>query len=56
MRSNPGSTVIVKVDPPTYVFQRMYICLGALKRDLWQGVDRSLAWTVVFSRVLPLEN
>lgn len=42
LRSNPGSTVIVHkekdVEPPT--FQRMYICLDALKRGFLAGCRR----------------
>ena len=42
LRSNHGSTVIVKkelqLEPP--VFQRMYICLDAYKKDSWQGVEK----------------
>ena len=37
LRSNPGSTVIVKVENPGAVFQRFYVCLDALKRGFLAG-------------------
>ena len=44
LRSNPGSTVVVKLEPdcvePT--FQRMYICLAACKRGFMAGCRRVL--------------
>lgn len=39
LRSNPGSTVVVKLHPdtPEAVFHRMYICLDACKRGFLAG-------------------
>lgn len=42
LRSNPGSTVIVKLDPNEEkpIFQRMYICLAACKLGFQAGCRR----------------
>ena len=42
MRSNPGSTVIVKLDTdePEPTFQRFYVCLDALKKGFKAGCRR----------------
>lgn len=39
LRSNPGSTVVVKLDPASSIptFQRIYICLSALKEGFKAG-------------------
>jgi hypothetical protein len=37
LRSNPGSTVIVRRQGDTNIFQRMYICLDALKKGFKAG-------------------
>ena len=37
LRSNPGSTVIVRRQGDTDIFQRMYICLDALKKGFKAG-------------------
>ena len=39
LRSNPDSTVIVKLEPEPY-FQRIYICLDALKKGFNSGCRR----------------
>ncbi|XP_004953070.1 uncharacterized protein LOC101779108 [Setaria italica] len=50
LRSNPGSTVIVTkepgVEPPT--FQRMYICLDALKKGFLAGCRRVVGFEGCF--------
>lgn len=39
LRSNPGSTVVVKLDPACAIptFQRIYVCLNALKQGFMSG-------------------
>jgi alpha-galactosidase len=45
LRSNPSSTVVVKKDTDAKddVFQRIYICLAALKKDFLAGCRKVVA-------------
>ena len=42
LRSNPGSTVVVKLEPNIKVptFQRIYVCLDAIKKGFMAGCRR----------------
>jgi alpha-galactosidase len=58
LRSNPGSTVVVRkdLDYEDHVFQRMYICLGALKKGFLAGCRKVVGLDGCFSREQQMES
>jgi alpha-galactosidase len=58
LRSNPGSTIVVKLDTeePQPTFMRFYVCFDACKKGFLVDTGRLLDWMVVSSRDWPMEN
>ena len=59
LRSNPGSTVAISLDPDItikHVFQRMYVCFEACKKGFLAGCRQVIGLDGCFFKGLAMES